>query len=213
MYTWCKTTLGSSEAAFSVIGHGLPSGVRALECSRSSVVLHYQGSMEVGKVALFQIPVPIELADGGRGAKKIIVSVATTPPVQKWGLADYLGAELRFRLFRGDENPTDVSAFMALEVGSAQGRPDIQDQSGEFGITARSNGTLQREYFSWKQHSRAYSAYPYTLAIALTPSNWLDAGEIVPVAVAVRIEDETGACTTLYASVLASVMAEVEAQA
>jgi hypothetical protein len=212
-HSWCETTLGSCEAALSVIGHGLPSGIRALECSRSSVTLHYQGSLEVGKVALFQIPVPIDLADVGRGIKKIIVSVATTPSVQKWGLTDYLGAELRFRLFRGDENPTDVSAFMALEVGSTQIRPNVGDQSGELGITARSNGTLQRECFIWKQHSREYSAHPYTLAIALTPSQWLDSGEFVPVAVAVRIEDETGVCNTLYASVRASVTAEVQAQA
>ena len=204
------------EGDLTVIGYGIPDAGRATECAGNSVLLYWDGRLPSDATALFRLPVPPELREAGRGKKRIIVAVASSPPVQPWGTQEYLGAEIKFRIFRGDEDENQIQALLQRdddEENKAAAK-DIEAQalSGSLGISRRSFGTLQRDEFEWSDHDEGYSANDYIVAITIKPASWMRETEI-PVAIVCRIEDTTGKYQQLYERVRAKVRAVVRARA
>ena len=203
----------SADENLALIGYGLPDGFAAIDCKQHSVMLYWQGQFLVNSTALFRIHVPAELAAMGKGRKRIVVAVAAAPPVQSWGVAEYLGAELKFRLFCGDKNADEIQALLQRDadeknVAAAEG---VEDLKMDLGITRRSVGTLQRDVYEWHFHKEDFSADDYTLAISLTQASWVKPETSVPVAVVVRLEDTTGQFVELYARVRAKNAARARA--
>jgi len=194
----------NKDGNLALLGYGQPDGFSALSCTKHSALLYWQGEMPVNHTAIFRIHVPAELA-GQSGKKRIVVSLASAPPVQPWGVAEYLGAEMKFRLFRGDCDVADVEAKMQRDVDeeNVASKLDVDDLQTELGISRRSRGTLQVDAHTWTNHETDYSTDDYTLGVALSAASWCKAGEMVPMAVVVRVEDTKGLCEVLYERVKA----------
>jgi hypothetical protein len=206
-----------ADGNLSLLGYGLGDGSAATECGESSVLLFWQGGIAPDSTAIFKIHVPPELAEARRGKKRIVVAVASAPPVQKWGIGEYLGLEMKFRLFRGDEDADDIAALLQRddEEKNIPAEKDITatDLEGSLRINRRSFGTLQRDAFEWQDHKVDYSRNEYTLAVSLQSASWLRSTDPVPIAVMVRLEDTTGRYQELYARVRAQVRAAARARA
>lgn len=205
--------LGDDEN-LALLGYGLPDGFAATDCKQHSVLLYWQGTLSENANALFKIHVPAELASKGRGRKRIVVSVATAPPVQSWGIAEYLGAEMKFRLFCGDKNSDEIEALLQRDEDeeNVAAKAGVDDLKMNFGINRRSVGTLQRDTYEWSVHKEEFSADDYTLAVSLTAASWTKKDTPVPAAVVVRLEDTTGQYAELYARVRASIRARIVVQ-
>jgi hypothetical protein len=193
------------DAHRSLTGFGLPNGFVATDCHNHSIILFWQGEIKVDRNALFRIHVPGELSTVGRGKKRIVVAIASAPPVQSWGVEEYLGTEMKFRLFRGDRRFSDIEAALQRDEEEENVAPTAtnDDMTGHPGITARSVGTLQKASFEWHDHDPNYSAEDYTLAVTLDKASWLADEVDIPLAVVVRIEDTTARFQELYARVSA----------
>jgi len=195
----------------SLIGYGIGDGRAATDCSQSSVLLFWQGNIAPDSTAIFKIPVPAELKEAGRGLKRISVAIASAPEVQKWGVGEYLGAEMKFRLFRGDQSADHIAALLQRdddEKNTAAAKDiSANDMEGQLRIVRRSVGTLQKDVFEWRDHKEDYSQDDYTLALSLVSATWLRTDDPIPIAVVVRIEDATGKYQELYARVRARVQA------
>jgi hypothetical protein len=182
-------------SALNVIGYGVPDNQRATDCDDFSVLMYFQGALEADKIAFFDIPVPAELQDAGRGTKKLTITVVHTPEVQRWGLEEYLGTVLKWRVFRGNVARDTIVRAMAEQPGNAidQQQPaELPDElSSSIGLTARSRGTIQHDVFEWNLHRPEFSANHYTLAIT-TYERWGRAiPPATPIAVVVRLEETT----------------------
>jgi len=160
--------------------------------------------MPVNSTAIFRIHVPVELS-GQPGKKRIVVSIASAPPVQSWGVAEYLGAKMKFRLFCGDCDIAHVEAKMQRDEDEENlaSKLHLNELKTELGITHRSRGTLQVDTHMWTKHEADYSADDYTLGVTLSAASWCKEGETIPIAVVVRLEDTTERCDVLYERVRA----------
>lgn len=208
--------LRTQDELLNTVGYGLPDGTRATNCAGHSVVLFFEGSLKADQVALFRVPVPDEIKESGRARKRIVVAVTTAPPVQPWGVGEYLGANFKFRLFRGDKSIDDIAAMMQRDEDEENLPADVkvEDLPSRLGIRRRSVGTLQRDAFEWDDHDAAYSADDYILAVALSAASWCKSNPPdVRIGVAVRLEDTTGKCQQLHARVRARVQAQARARA
>jgi hypothetical protein len=200
----------------SSVGYGLPDATRATECAGHSVVLFHDGALLADQVALFRIPVPLEIRDSGRALKRIVLAIATAPPVQAWGVAEYLGVHLKFRLFRGDKTTEEIESMMQREheEENVAAKNRVEDLPSKLGIQRRSVGTLQRDVFEWYDHDPAYSTDDYILGVSLSAASWCKANPpSIPIGIAVRVEDTSGTCQQLYARVRAQVPARARVQA
>lgn len=197
-------------------GFGTPDGNKALLCENHSVLLYWQGIARPYKNALFRIHIPRELADFRNSKKRITVAVATVPPVQRWGVADYLGTSLKFQLFRGDVPAAEIEAFLQREDGEENTPPTLsvnQITNARLGFKRRSVGTLQCDTFEWSEHRTEFSNEDYTLAVSIgKEAKWLSDPQTVeiPLAVVVRIEETSGQFNELYAKVKARVQARAQ---
>jgi hypothetical protein len=194
-----------------VLGYGMPDDGRATYCNPHSVVMFYQGEIEPNKIAFLDIPVPANLADGGREVKRLTVSVVYTPEVQRWGLEQYLGTVVKWRVFRGDISRDDVITAMSApdevdepetpaagaETEEAESPDELQ---GKLKITKRSRGTIQHDVFEWNLHKQEYSEHHYTLAITAYEKWKREHPPSVPFAVVVRLE-ETRQAGEVYSEV------------
>jgi hypothetical protein len=197
-------------------GYGLPDAARATDCAGNSVVLFHDGHLEADRVALFRIPVPIEIRDSGRALKRIAVAIATAPAVQTWGVAEYLAAQMKFRLFRGDKSIEDIVAMMQREDEdeNVASQTRVDDLPGKLKVRRRSVGTLQRDIFEWNDHEDSFSADDYILGVSLSAASWCKANPpSVPIGIAIRIEDTSGVCQQLYTRVRARVQEQARVQA
>lgn len=88
-----------------IMGYGVPDHDRATACDRYSALFFYQGQIGAKGILYFSIPVPKALCQTRRGKKRLTVTVAYAPEVQRWGLEEYLGTRLKWKLFRGDVPP------------------------------------------------------------------------------------------------------------
>lgn len=196
-----------------VLGYGFPDHVRATYCDDHSVVLFYQGEIAGDEVAYFDLPIPAAIG-GSTGTKRLTVTVAHYPEVQRWGLERYLGTDLKWRIFRGDVNRDEIIGAMSQEEEAPNG--DDQEEAElpnelkfQLGITRRSRGAVQHDVFEWKQHRDTFSENHYTLAIAAY-KRWRSVTP-VPVGIVVRIED-LGRAAKVYTEVQA-ILAELQVQA
>jgi hypothetical protein len=140
------------------------------------------------------------------------------PEVQRWGLEEYFGTSLKWRVFRGDVAREEIIQAMASIAGEelqpendAETAPEIPNElKFAFGVTLRSRGAVQHDVLEWAHHRAEYSINPYTLAI-VTHEKWGRASpKRVPFAVVVRLEEMTRT-TEIYAEVAAA-LARIEAQ-
>ena len=204
-----------------VLGHGVPDEVRATYCDDFSAVLYFQGQIDPNKVAVFDVPVPACLAEAGNKTKRLTVTVVASPEVQRWGLEEYFGTTMKWRLFRGDVDRNQIIDMMSASddeaepEGVAEPTEDDPEQVGrpkelacQLGITQRSRGTIQHDIAEWSIHKPEYNANFYTLAVAAY-HRW--GSEPVPFSVVIRIED-TAQKAKVYAGVQ-EVLTAIEAQA
>lgn len=198
-----------------VLGYGFPDPSRATDCDDYSILLYHQGTIESNKVAFFDIPVPENLA-GSSTKKRITVTTAHYPEVQKWGLESYLGIDLKWRMFRGDIDRESVIEAMS--------HADEKDDSDEFEvhelpselqfdhkITRRSRGAIQHDSCEWTQHRSEFSENHYTLAVAAY-KRWKRKVAAMQFGVVVRIE-ELGATVPLYVPISNAIDTLVKLQA
>lgn len=209
-----------------VLGHGVPDEIRATYCDDHSALLYFQGEIEPNKVAIFDVPVPACLADAGICVKRLTVTIVSSPEVQRWGLEEYFGTSMKWRLFRGDVDRAQIIEMMSAsdeeadqdEGGDEQSdeeEDDAGDQSGrpkelkcKLGITQRSRGTIQHDIAEWSAHKAEYSSNHYTLAVAAY-KRW--GTQPVPFSVVIRIEDT--ACKAPVHADVQAILATIEAQA
>ena len=204
-----------------VLGHGIPDEVRATYSDDFSAVLYFQGEIEPNKVAIFDVPVPACLSEAGNKTKRLTVTVVASPEVQRWGLEEYFGTTMKWRLFRGDVDRSQIIDAMSTSDDDAepngQEEPteeDAGDQPGrpkelpcKIGITQRSRGTIQHDIAEWSIHKAEYSSNHYTLAVAAY-KRW--GTQPVPFAIVLRIED-TAQKAPVYNGVQ-DILATIEAQ-
>ena len=204
-----------------VVGYGVADAVRATHCDQHSAILFYQGQLRPDSVAFFDVPVATGLAEAEGGTKRLTVTVAYAPEVQRWGLETYLGTTFKWRMFRGDVLQDDIIDAMAHEE-EREGRADSDsgeqpqrpsELKGTLGLMRRSRGTVQHDVIEWERHRESYSAGNYTLAVAAY-ERWRRANPgPVRYGVVVRLED-TSRSTKVYAEtqgILATVEAQVQA--
>ncbi|MDZ4852632.1 MAG: S8 family peptidase [Pirellulaceae bacterium] len=187
-----------------VLGYGFPDAGRATGCDSHSIILFYQGMIEGRQVAYFDVPIPSSLADS-TGKKRITVTTAHYPEVQKWGLESYLGVDLKWRMFRGDISREEIISIMSASDEEHEASTEVEDNespnelSFEHRITRRSRGAVQHDWFEWTHHRAEFSDNHYTLAIGAY-KKWKRQIAPVPYAVVVRIED-LGGIVPVYADV------------
>ena len=148
--------------------YGLLIVTRTLLCSSTKV------KSRLTRSRFLDIPVPPNLQQAGRDIKRLTVTVAYSPEVQRWGLERYLGTSLKWRVFRGDVLREDVITAMSVteEDESEQPAPGAAAQAEELGlpnelgfklgITKRSRGTVQHDIAEWNIHKPEFSANNYT---------------------------------------------------
>jgi hypothetical protein len=119
---------------------------------------------------------------------------------------------MKFRLFRGDNTIEEIVSMMQREDGEENVAPEtrVEDIPGQLKVRRRSVGTLQKDVFEWNDHNPEFSADDYILAVSLSAASWWK-DDPIPVGVAIRIEDTSGTCQQLYATVRARVQARVRA--
>jgi hypothetical protein len=171
-----------------VLGHGLPDDLRATYCDDYSALLYFQGEIESNDVAYFSIPVPEVLANARRGTKRISVTLAFDSEVQNWGLEEYLGTKLKWRIFRGNINPEDVVYALSSEDDDVVLPAELNNP--RLGIELRSRGTIQHDVYEWEIHQPGYSENNYTLAV-VSHKKWSRNVAPVRYGLVVRIEETT----------------------
>jgi hypothetical protein len=177
-------------------GYGIPDRRKAVEADRYSAIVYFDGLLPANKVAFLSVPVPKELATASRGTKRATVTVAYYPEVQRWGLENYFGVSLKWRMFRGDVQQNDVIEAMSIADDEENIAREAAEKELLFqpGITLRSKGSVQHAVFEWTLHREEFSQNQYTLALA-SSEKW---GRVnppdVPYAVVVRIEDLSRSC-------------------
>lgn len=202
-----------------LLGHGLPDHTRATGCDDFSVIAYHQGDIEPDNVVFFDMPVPAELADQG-GRRRLTVTVVHAPEVQRWGLERYFGADLKWRMFRGDKKRDEIVDAMSesTDESDEETLADLllvdeeeallpKELSFHPSVIKRSRGTIQHAVFEWGKHQRQYSDRHYTLAIAAY-KRWQRKVSPIPFAVVVRLED-LGRRVEIYSRVRIGLEVEV----
>lgn len=185
-----------------ILGYGVPDDGRAITSDRYSALFFYQGRIDADGVIYFSIPVPKVLCKARRGRKRLTITVAYAPEVQRWGLEEYLRTRLKWKLFRGDVPPDEVASAMSYDEEAEKNTPGAKSNGADeenanapkdlqfkIGVNLRSRGTVQHDVYEWTTHQESYSENFYTLAIE-SHEKWHDANPpSVPFAVVVRLED------------------------
>ena len=200
------------DGALNVLGYGFPEPSRATDCDDYSILLFHQGKIEPNQVAFFSIPVPAVLAESS-DRKRLSVTVCHYPEVQKWGLENYFGVDLKWRMFRGDVDRDAVVNAMSTDNDDDDeaDRPALPDELPfAHRVTRRSRGTVQHDWHEWAQHREGYSSDHYTLAVAAY-SKWQRKSEATPFAIVVRLED-LGGTVQVYNHVVAELDVLIEQQ-
>jgi hypothetical protein len=208
-----------------IVGYGLPDDNRATYCDRHSALLYFQGKIDSDGISYFSIPVPKALAAAGRNKKRLTITVAYSPEVQRWGLETYLSTHLKWRLFRGDIPRDAVLSAMSLQELERNNQEDAEeieensrtalpkDMIGDLtGLTLRSRGTVQHDVFEWTDHQESFSDGSYTLAVASFEKWGRSNPPSLPFAVVVRLED-LSRTVLVYSEVQNMVRVEAEAKA
>lgn len=201
-----------------LLGHGLPDQNRATGCDDYSVVAFFQGEIKPDHVMFFDVPVPSQLSKE-RDQRRLTVTVAHAPEVQKWGLERYFGIDLKWRMFRGDKSRDEIVDAMSEQIDESDIDSDdddgfeVNDEAAlpkelpfQPSVQKRSRGTVQHATYEWGQHKSSYSDGHYTLAIAAY-KRWQRSVGNIPIAVVVRLED-LGRKVPIYSAVRIAVQVE-----
>jgi hypothetical protein len=201
-----------------LMGYGLADQNRATGCDDYSTILYYQGELEPDHVLFFDVPVPAQLSRS-QDDRRLTVTVAHAPEVQRWGLERYCGVELKWRMFRGDKSRNEIVGAMSEpqdesdQETAAELEVDVEDVTlpNELpfkpSLTRRSRGTIQHGSYTWSRHQRNFSDGHYTLAIAAY-KRWQRSVENIPLGIVVRLED-LGRKVPIYAEVRNVVEVEI----
>jgi hypothetical protein len=182
-----------------VIGYGNPNYIDATTCDEHTAILYFDGEIGMNSVVFFDIPIPSILSQTKRRDKKVLtITLCYYPEVQRWGLDQYMGTTLKWRIFRGDVERDAIIRAMSEEIGPDELRPN--EIKLKYGVDKRSRGTVQHDYFEWFDHKDEYSQNHYTLAIASSEKWKRQASPPVPFAVVVRIQD-TSQTVAVYSEV------------
>ena len=181
-----------------LVGYGVSNADRAVSCDDYNTSMFYQGNLAKDTVAFFSIPVPAILSEAKGTRKRLTITVACAPEVQRWGLEEYLGTRFKWRLFRGNVSREDVVASMSVDSEDSANSDDLDgtlapDRPGEIscqiGVNLRSRGCIQHDTYEWTQHQPKYSSSHYTLAVTAF-ERWNRTNPApVPYAVVVRLEE------------------------
>ena len=111
--------------------------------------------------------------------RRLTVTVAHAPEVQRWGLERYFGVDLKWRMFRGDKSRDEIIDAMSEGVDESDEETEddllLEDEDEATlpkelpfrpSYQKRSRGTVQHAAYEWSQHKSLYSDGHYTLAIA-----------------------------------------------
>jgi len=102
-----------------------------------------------------------------------------------------------------DENNLD-------ENENSNSTDDKEITKFHFKLSERSKGCIQHDYYDWKIHKREYIDNHYTLAVAAY-QKWQRKQEPVPLAVVVRIEDESRSAY-IYTAIQSEIATMTEAR-
>ena len=197
-----------------VLGHGRPDSARATECDKYSMLMYYQGELAFDEVAFFNVPIPAKFSESAAG-KRITVTVAHYPEVQRWGLESYFGIDLKWRMYRGDVDRDEILDKLSKSdeaedhANTADGAPD--EIPFEHKVTRRSRGSVQHDWFDWKAHKQEHSENHYTLAVS-AQKRWGRKPQPTKFAVVIRVED-IGGTLPIYAEIAAELDILIEQQA
>lgn len=205
------------DGALNVMGYGFPESSRATDCDDYSVLYYHQGQIDPNQTAFFSIPVPAVLTES-TDRKRLSVTVAHYPEVQKWGLENYFGVDMKWRMFRGDVDRDAVVNAMSKDDDDESDRPELPDElTFAHRITRRSRGTVQHDWLEWTEHREDFSDDHYTLAVAAY-SRWdrnkkpeQRGFKPCPYAIVVRLED-LGGTVHVYNHAIAELDVLIEEQ-
>ena len=105
----------------SVMGYGMPSDIRSTYCDDYSAAMFFQGELQPDKVAFFEVPIPAALS-GSTNGKRLTVTAAFDPQVQRWGLEQYFGTSFKWRLFKGNIDRAAIVTAMSEDEESCQNK-------------------------------------------------------------------------------------------
>ena len=198
-----------------VLGHGRPDSTRATECDKYSMLMFYQGELAFDEVAFFDVPIPVNFTDS-TAEKRITVTVSHYPEVQRWGLESYFGIDLKWRMYRGDLDRDEIlNKLSKSDNADSQTSVDAttpDEMTFEHKVTRRSRGSVQHDWFEWRNHKQEYSDSHYTLAVS-AQKRWNRNPQPTKFAVVIRIED-IGGTLPIYSEIAAAldILIEQESQ-
>jgi hypothetical protein len=210
---------------FDLYGYGIPSELRATLIDDYSSIMFFQGEVEPDQVQFFDVPVPSELSNSS-SRKRLTVTVAHAPEVQRWGLERYLGVDVKWRMFRGNISRDEIVAAMSEDVTQSDeeeidelDESDLNELSSpselkfKLGINRRSRGTVQHDWCEWSRHRQEFSDGHYTLAVAAY-HRWQRKVVATPLGIVIRLEDlgRTVPVYTLVETLLAQIEAQVQSR-
>jgi hypothetical protein len=176
-----------------------------MDCDQHTVVMYFDGTIESNKTVFFDIPVPEDLIQAEQGTKRLTVTLVHHPNVQRWGLEEYLGTIMKWRMFRGDLTRDEVIDAMSASEAE-EDTDEEEDEDGpkelkfELGVSRRSRGCVQHDIYEWKRHLAHHSSNSYTFAITSQERWGRNSPDPIPYAVVIRLE-ETSGTAPIYAAV------------
>jgi hypothetical protein len=147
--------LGDGDAAFNLLGYGLPDIGRALESEDNRVILFAEDTLSTDKFAVYEVPIPDIFQT--KGARQIRVALSFDPPVRHTRV-DYAGLKMGFHLIRGANSGEVFDAFRKWEAdeGKAISLRNTLKCDLKPGAQRRERGTLQCATFSMTSNSQRY---------------------------------------------------------
>jgi hypothetical protein len=158
-----------------VCGYGLIDDELALQSADRRVTMLHQGSIEIDKIEIFEVPIPEEFRDAD-GKKRITVALAFNPPVRR-RRAEYLGVRMNYSLIRGKSLDEVVEAYRQLTQeenkavkeggpkpqGAFQGALKCKLQPGS---TVLQSSTLQKSTWAFNKSKAEYGDSYYLVVRA-----------------------------------------------
>lgn len=144
------------EAPRLVCGYGAPDQLRATFSDDPRVIHYAEDELQLDHFALYEVFIP-EVFQKERGERSLTVALAFDPPVRHTR-ADYAGATMSFRLFRGCEPDLLVEFFRSRTKAEGK-RPDIEGRFEcklEPSPERREGGTLQKATQTYKRNVSTY---------------------------------------------------------
>lgn len=156
------------------------------------VTMYHEGDIGIGKINIFEIPIPDEVYSS-KGACKINISLAYNPPCRDSRI-DYMGVKMSFGLYRGLDLD-DVTKYTCKPDDDEFEKSTLpEDKKGckckmDPAIASTARGTLLKSTHKLINNAKAQRVYgdTYYLVVKCT-KKWLQEEGFQPFAVVVSIE-------------------------